>query len=107
MPVGRSRPDPDCRALQELCKLTMRPEDLLINAPERFSLGIDHDSGKYYLSIPVANQLVDYEEYYEISQAEYENLRSNILVAIQFAADCRAHRWDNRLIVKPGKDRGT
>jgi nitrate reductase beta subunit len=49
---------------------------------------------------------VDYEEYYEISQTEYENLTTNPSVAVQFAADCRAHRSDNRLMVKPGKDRG-
>jgi nitrate reductase beta subunit len=84
----------------------MRPEDLLINAIERFSIGIDYDSGKYYFSIPVANLQVDYEEYYEISQTEYENLTTNPSAAIQFAADCRAHRSDNRLMVKPGKDRG-
>lgn len=84
----------------------MRTEDILVNAIERFSIGIHLDSGRYYLSIPVSNRLVDYEEYYELTESEYQNLVSDPNLATDFAADCRAHRLDARLMVKPGADRG-
>ena len=52
----------------------MEFEDTYINKDHRFSLGKELNSGKYYLSIPVSNQMVDYEEYYEITSNGYESL---------------------------------
>jgi hypothetical protein len=91
----------------EPCRLDMRMEDILINTTGRFSIGIDHDSGKYYFSIPVSNRLADYEEYYELTEVEYQHLTSDPAAATQFAADCRAHQLDARLMFAPGTDRGT
>ena len=33
---------------------------------------MEEESGKYYLSIPVFDHLVDYEEYYELSEDEFQ-----------------------------------
>jgi hypothetical protein len=84
----------------------MTKRDTLVNTVERFSLGIDQNSGQYYFSIPVSNRLVDYEEYYEVTELEYQDLMSDGAFAIRFAADCRANRLDVRLMTKPGMDRG-
>lgn len=84
----------------------MSKRDTLVNTAERFSIGIDQNSGQYYFSIPVSNRLVDYEEYYEVTELEYRNLLSDSAFAARFAADCRAHRLDVRLMTKPGADRG-
>lgn len=84
----------------------MSKRDTLVNAVERFSIGIEQDSGRYYFSVPVSNQLVDYEEYYEVTELEYQNLMSDSALATSFAADCRARRSDARLMNKPGMDRG-
>jgi hypothetical protein len=84
----------------------MTKRDTWVNTVERFSLGVDQNSGQYYFSIPVSNRFVDYEEYYEVTELEYQNLMSDTVFAARFAADCRAHRSDARLMIKPGKDRG-
>jgi hypothetical protein len=49
-------------------KSAMQFDDIFIFKSERFAVGQEQDSGKYYLSIPVSNGLVEYEEYYEITQ---------------------------------------
>lgn len=40
----------------------MKFNDTYVNVAERFSLGIEEVSGTPYLSIPVSNRMVDYEE---------------------------------------------
>jgi hypothetical protein len=39
----------------------MRFEDIVVDREERFALGRERDSGRFYLSIPVSNGTVDYE----------------------------------------------
>ena len=73
---------------------------------ERFSIGREVESGRCYLSVPVSNQLCDYEEYYEISQADHDTYPSNLPSLVAFAARCRARLNDAFLIVPPGTDRG-
>jgi hypothetical protein len=71
-----------------------------------FSMGIEEDSGNYYLSIPVSNQLVDYEEYYRIDKKTFELYQQDSRVALEFVEKCRQRLNDDLLIIKPGKDRG-
>ncbi len=84
----------------------MKLKDLFVNKDNRFSLGVVEDSARYYLSIPVSNSFVDYEEYYEISQADFNLFQSNTEQAAFFADECRSRMHDNVLIIKPGSDRG-
>lgn len=72
----------------------------------RFALGLDTRSGYWYLSIPVANAMVDYLEYYRLSAQEYDRFREDKAAALAFADACRARIYDDRLILKPGSDRG-
>ena len=84
----------------------MLPNDELVNSAERFSLGVDQESGRRYISIPVANRLVDYEEFYELTSEEYLKCICNAMTAAQVAQQCRENQLDSRLIVRPGSDRG-
>ncbi len=80
--------------------------DISINKNERYSLGRDEQSGDYYLSIPVANQMVDYEEFYRLSALEYKSFTEDEKKAAAFADACRKRLHDDRLILQPGNDRG-
>jgi hypothetical protein len=84
----------------------MKFRDLHVCQTERFSIGVETISGKYYLSVPVANQFVDYEEFYEISQSEFAAFSANMCDATGFVRQCRTREQDDRLMVKPGSDRG-
>lgn len=84
----------------------MKFRDIRACQRERFSIGIEEDSGKYYLSIPVANGLVDYEEFYEITDEEFANFNVSAGAALNFFHECRIRQQDDRLIIKPGSDRG-
>ncbi|MBZ5740654.1 hypothetical protein [Nocardioides mangrovi] len=82
-------------------------QDTSFTREHRFSLGIETESGRSYLSIPVSNGPVDYEEYYEISAADHERLGHDDAAAAAFADECRRHEHDGLLIQKPGWNRGT
>lgn len=84
----------------------MNFNDKMTNKNERFSIGKEEDSGRYYLSIPVSNQYVDYEEYYEIDRSLFESFMRDSSSAIEFAELCRERKKDSLLIIQPGSDRG-
>ena len=84
----------------------MKFADTHVNKEYRYSLGSETESGRFYLSIPVSNSLVDYEQYYEISKGAYDAYPENVEALNRFADECRARRWDHLLLVKPGRDRG-
>lgn len=84
----------------------MRFIDSATCIPERFSIGRETESGRFYLSIPVSNRLCDYEEYYEIEQAAHDGYPANLTELAAFAKRCKARLEDDRLMVAPGTDRG-
>ncbi|WP_111511067.1 hypothetical protein [Mycobacterium kyogaense] len=81
--------------------------DTYFSAQDRYSLGIEDNSCKAYLSIPVSSGVVDYEEYYELAADEYCELLQNRSKAAEFAESCRNRDRDGRLIERPGWNRGT
>ncbi|AMT69928.1 hypothetical protein [Mycobacteroides immunogenum] len=85
----------------------MRFEDVYFSKEDRYSIGLETDSGRYYISIPVSNGLVDYEEYYAIDTEQYKLFLGNKSAAIPFVEACRRHEHDDLLIQKPGTNRGT
>ena len=87
--------------------MATRFEDTKVDREGRLSLGTDRETGDSYLSIPVANRMVDYEEYYRLSRAEYDRFLEDPAAARAFADEARARRHDDRLILMPGSDRGT
>jgi hypothetical protein len=84
----------------------MKFADTHVNKDKRYSLGREVESGRFYLSIPVSNRLVDYEEYYEISREAHDAYPENEETLTKFADECRARRCDHLLLVTPGKDCG-
>ncbi|MBK5551247.1 hypothetical protein JFU49_13370 [Pseudomonas sp. TH03] len=84
----------------------MKFNDTQVNVAERFTIGIEEVSGKPYVSIPVSNRMVDYEEYYRIDSAAYELYLTDSAAALAFVERCRNRELDDLLILKPGTDRG-
>lgn len=82
-------------------------KDGFVNRDLMFSLGIEETSGRFYLSFPVSNGLVDYEEYYEIDKASFDLFHTDLIAADAFATTCRRRERDDLLIQKPGAKRGT
>ena len=84
----------------------MQFNDIAVSRENRFSIGIEEESGRHYLSIPVSNQYVDYEEYYELTKELFDSFKANMGSALNFVEQCRDRKKDELLIQKPGKDRG-
>jgi len=85
----------------------MKFVDAFFSRADRYSLGEEVETGRLYLSIPVSNGPVDYEEYYELGREEYDRFLAEPESASEFAESCRLHQEDERLIQKPGWNRGT
>ncbi len=85
----------------------MRFEDTYVSREDRFSLGIEADSGRCYLAIPVSTGVVDYEEHYELPEERYRNYLADPRAALPIATACRHHEHDNLLLLQPGQNRGT
>jgi hypothetical protein len=85
----------------------MKFEDVAVNRPERYTLGIEQGSRRYHISILVSNRLVDYEEYYEIDGDMFERFRADLDSALPFVVRCRNRQEDPRLMIQPGGDRGS
>ena len=85
----------------------MRFNDTFVSKEDRYSLGVEHDSGRNYVSVPVSNGFVDYEEYYAITAEEYESFAVDRVAAVDFVESCRRREQDALLIQRPGTNRGT
>ncbi|MEE6139125.1 hypothetical protein SKC41_22690 [Mycobacterium sp. 050128] len=85
----------------------MKFEDTYFSRDDRYSIGIESVSGRYYASIPVSNGIVDYEEYYELTPDQYRDFLRDRTAAIEFVQACRKHEHDDLLLQRPGNNRGT
>jgi hypothetical protein len=81
-------------------------KDIKVDRTNRFSIGIEGDSGKYFISIPVSNSYVDYEEYYEIDENQFRMFEKDMVLAYPFVKQCREHKNDHLLLQPPGSLRG-
>jgi hypothetical protein len=84
----------------------MKFNDVVVNKAERFSVGIEEESGRCYVSFPVRNEYAEYEEYYEIDRAQFDRFQRDGAAALAFVTQCRNREKDELLIVKPGRLRG-
>jgi hypothetical protein len=84
----------------------MKFKDISFSRENRFSIGIEEESGRYFLSIPVGNNLVSYEEYYEISKCNFNKYHEDMTSAHKFVEECRERLHDKLLMEKPPKNRG-
>lgn len=85
----------------------MKFDDTFFSREDRYSIGVESMSGRYYVSIPVSNGIVDYEEYYQITEDEYHRFLHDKAAAIGFAEACRRRERDDLLLQRPGSNRGT
>lgn len=84
----------------------VRFTDTYFSKENRYSLGIEAESGRYYASIPVSNGIVDYEEYYELTPEQYARFLDTSDAAIEFVSSCRRREHDHLLLQQPGSNRG-
>ncbi|WP_191498370.1 hypothetical protein [Mycobacterium simulans] len=84
----------------------MKFRDTYFSREDRYSIGIESSSGRYYVSIPVSNGVVDYEEYYELTEKQYRELLCDNTRASEFAEACRRRQHDDLLLQKLGSNRG-
>jgi hypothetical protein len=87
--------------------MTLRPRDEFFSRQNRYSLGVDEVSGRHYASLPVSTGVVDYEEYYELTDEQFALFLADSASAVRFIEECRLHEHDELLVQKPGWNRGT
>ena len=85
----------------------MKFSDEFSSRDDRYSLGLEVESGRRYVSFPVSNGVVDYEEYYELSTERYEQFRVDPTAAVAFVEESRRREHDELLMLRPGWNRGT
>ena len=85
----------------------MRFQDEQVHRRGLFSIGHDTVDDVRYLSIPVANRMVTYDEYFRLDQTSYDRFRADYEAAYRFAEECRRRLHDDLLILSPGTDRGS
>lgn len=61
---------------------------------------------KRYLSIPTTNGTMDYEEYYELTEAQFKAFAKDPSKGAAFAQAARERESEALLIIKPGRERG-
>lgn len=86
--------------------MRIRDRDTYFSKENRFWLGIDDESGNFYVSIPVTIGVADYIEYYAIDESRYQAYMADPDSALPFVEECRAQEHDDLLIQKPGWNRG-
>ena len=84
----------------------MKPRDEFFSRADRYSLGIDDESGRHFASLPVSTGVVDYEEFYELTDEQFAHFLSVPTDAVTFIEECRRREHDNLLMQKPGWNRG-
>lgn len=84
----------------------VRFESEFVSQDPPFSLGRNLETGKPVFAIPVRNRMVEYQEWYSISEEEMVALMKDFDLAAGYAYLCGDRDMDDRLILKPGTDRG-
>ena len=78
-----------------------------VDRVKRFSFDIDVTTGRMFLSIPVRNSLVQYEEWYEIDKEAFEKFTADPTLAHPLVDQARRREIDHLLLLPPGRERGS
>lgn len=84
----------------------MNFQDTYVSKDQRFSIGVEIQGGQHYLSIPVSNSKVDYDEYYRVTPEMFHTFSADPNAALVFVEQCRRRERDELLLMKPGNERG-
>jgi hypothetical protein len=85
----------------------MNFKDVAVNRQQRYAIGTEQTTGKHYVSFPVSNGTIEYEEYYEIDQAMFDKFRADLDSALPFVERARNRLEDPRLMYQPSTKRGS
>jgi hypothetical protein len=85
----------------------MNIKDVAVNRQQRYAIGTEQTTGKHYVSFPVSNGTIEYEEYYEIDQAMFDKFRADLDSALPFVERARNRLEDPRLMYQPSTKRGS
>ena len=84
----------------------MRIKPIFVDPVNRFSLDVDEESGRTFLSIPVRNAMVEYDERYELDKETFGKYVADPTLAHDFVGKAKRREIDHLLLLKPGRDRG-
>ncbi|WP_082951714.1 hypothetical protein [Mycobacterium sp. 852002-51057_SCH5723018] len=84
----------------------MELSDTCFSLSGRYSIGAESESSRYYVSVPVSNGIVDYEEYYEIIEGQYQQFLVDEAAATDFVEACRRREHNDLLLQRLGSNRG-
>jgi hypothetical protein len=79
---------------------------VFVDRVNRFSLDVDEETSRTFVSIPVRNQYVSYEENYEVDKDTFDRYVADPTLAHEFVRRARNRKLDHLLLLKPGTDRG-
>lgn len=77
-----------------------------VDRENRWALELDEQSGRTFVSIPVSNPYVDYEEYYEIDRPTFDRFAAEPAQAREFVEKAKSRELDHLLLLPPGRLRG-
>lgn len=82
--------------------MSERFRDIVVNRAHRFTLGVDTETGDYFLSTPIVGRMhaVQFEGYYRISKAEFEHYRDHPNEAEPLLEACRYHRRNHERYIE-------
>lgn len=72
----------------------------------RFSLDTHPDSGRTFVSIAVSNPYADYDEWYEVDRATFDEFVADPSRAHPFVEQAKNRQLDHLLLLRPGRLRG-
>jgi hypothetical protein len=80
---------------------------LFVDRVKRFSLEVDLETGRNYIGIPVRNSMVEYTEWYEVTDKDtFAKYQADPTLAHDMVGKAKRREIDNLLLLKPGSDRG-
>jgi hypothetical protein len=79
---------------------------VFVDRERRFSLDVDENSERRFVSFPVHNRMATYDENYEVDRATFDGYVADPTRAHDFVAKAKARELDHLLLLKPGTDRG-
>ncbi|MGZ8178892.1 hypothetical protein ACXVUM_13265 [Williamsia sp. SKLECPSW1] len=79
----------------------------LFNRAGLFTLVDDPSRGLKEIYIPVGNRMIDYDEFYRLTDPQFAAFLDDPHTAKTFADECRRREHDDLLRLAPGRDRGT
>ncbi len=84
----------------------MKIKPVFVDKVRRFSLDVDEDTGRTFVSIPVRNTMVEYDEWYEVDKETFAKYQADPTLAHELVAKAKRREVDHLLLLKPGSDRG-